>query len=43
MPKGVQHYELLFSDDAIRDDGTIFADKDIHKLLKKNGIMVDGE
>jgi hypothetical protein len=43
VPTNAEHYEILFSDYAVRDDGTVFTDKDIHKLLQKNGITVSGE
>lgn len=31
-------YDIIFDEPSIRRDGSFFTDKDIHKLLKKNGI-----
>ena len=30
-------YKILLIESAVRDDGTVFTDKDIHKILRKNG------
>ena len=31
-------YKILFKESSVRADGTVFTDKDVHKILKRNGI-----
>lgn len=32
-------FEILLEEVAIRQDGTYFTDKDVHRILRKNGVM----
>ncbi len=32
-------FEVLLEDVAIREDGTYFTDKDVHRILRKNGVV----
>ncbi len=32
-------YKIIYSESSIRCDGTVFTDKDVHKILKRNGIL----
>mgnify|MGYP002524627211 FL=1 len=41
-PDGKLPYRIVFSDSAMRNDGSCFTDHDIHKLLKKRGIEAVG-
>ena len=44
LPGEGKPYEIVFSESAMRDDGTSFTDHDIHKLLSSNGFEnVGGE
>lgn len=37
-------YEIVFSESAMREDGTTFTDHDVHRRLKRNGVQnVGGE
>ncbi|MGM9973435.1 MAG: GIY-YIG nuclease family protein [Clostridiaceae bacterium] len=38
LPCGIKPYSMLWHEASIRDDGSIFIDKDVHKYLKNNGI-----
>ena len=40
---GSQPFKIIFTKTSMRNDGTIFRDKDILNFLKKNGFHVDGE
>lgn len=44
QPGGGKPYEIVFSESAMRPDGTSFMDHDVHKRLKQNGFSnVGGE
>lgn len=34
---GAPMYEIVLEESAMRNDGTVFTDKDVHRFLKKNG------
>jgi hypothetical protein len=41
---GNKPYEIVFSDSAMRNDGTVFLDHEVHRSLKKKGIVqLEGE
>ena len=43
-PKGIERYKLLLVESAMRNDGTSFIDKTVHKVLEKAGFKnVGGE
>ena len=43
-PSGILKYEILYIESAVKSDGTFFKDKDVHRILKLNGIEnVGGE
>lgn len=43
-PDGIKPYKIVYSESAVREDGTIFTDHDIHKKLKQKNIEnVGGE
>ena len=43
-PNKIKRYKVLFEENSMRSDGTIFNDKEIHRVLSKNGIKnVGGE
>jgi hypothetical protein len=41
-PDGMKPYRIVFSESAMYSDGTSFTDHDIHRALKKNGILRKG-
>ena len=41
-PDGKLPYKIVFSDSAMRNDGSCFTDHDIHNLLKRKGIEAVG-
>lgn len=44
QPGEVKPYEIVFSETSMRDDGTSFTDRDVHKRLVANGVeRVGGE
>ena len=34
-PDGIKPYKIVYSESAVREDGTTFTDHDIHKKLKQ--------
>lgn len=43
-PDGIKPYRIVFSDSAMRSDGSCFTDHDVHRMLKKRKITgVGGE
>ncbi len=43
-PDGIKPYKIVYSESAVREDGTTFTDHDIHKKLKQKNIEnVGGE
>ena len=41
-PQGVKSHKLLLEESSIRNDGTVFIDKDVHRILKNHGIKNKG-
>ena len=43
-PDNIERYTIVYEQTAMRNDGTMFKDYDVHKILKKNKIKnVGGE
>ena len=38
-PEGITQYEILFEQSSMREDGTHFIDKDVHRVLENSGIQ----
>ena len=39
-PDGIKPYRIVFSDSAMRSDGSCFTDHDVHRMLKKRKIYI---
>ena len=42
-PTGLEFYDIILVEDAIRNDGSTFTDKEVHKMLQKMGKHVEYE
>jgi hypothetical protein len=43
-PNNLQKYKILFTESSMRNDGSYFVDKEVHKILKENNVKnVGGE
>lgn len=42
LPDGNLPYKIVYQDSCVRADGTVFTDKDVHRWLKKNGLVNTG-
>ena len=42
-PDGITRYEILFEQSSMREDGTHFIDKDVHRVLENSGVQRVGK